>query len=121
VKPYIMRRGEPFAFGDRVESGTLLPGHSMRARMKPVAVGSRDVMPGDAVPAVDPPFTTSFVAAVGADPASFVHSLSAAQTVLITADEYLADSSLLLDGVVVWTSDPVRISVRAAASAVVTP
>lgn len=121
MKPYIGRRGEPFAFGDRVESGTLLPGHSMRARMKPTLAGSRDEMPGDAVAAVVPPFATNFVAAVGAVPASYVHSLTAVQTQTIAAGEYLADSSLLFDNVVVWTSEPVRIVVREAASAVVTP
>lgn len=113
---YTFQRGEPIQFGDRVESGDILGGHTMRARMKPAEPQLRDRMPGDAVPVVSPAFTTTFVAAAGDEPAHWLHSLSAAQSLAVAAGEYLADSALLLDGAVVWISDPVRIVLREAAS-----
>ena len=114
---YTFCRGEPIVLGDRVESGAVLAGHTMRARMKPVQPTLRERMPGDAVPAVSPPFATSFVAAAGADPAQWLHTLTAAQSLALAAGEYLFDSTLLLTGVAVDTSDPVRIVLREAASA----
>ena len=115
---YIFQRGEPIAIGDRLESGTILGGHTMRARMKRVVEARRDLMPGPEVANISPGFTTSFVAAAGADAAYWLHSLTAAQSATLSAGEYLADSSLLLDGVVIETSEPVRIVLRDAASAV---
>ncbi len=116
---YTFQRGEPIAFGDLIESGTVLPGHSMRARMKPVQPQHRDVMPGDSVAVVSPGFASAFVAAGGPGGTdAWLHSLTAAQSGALAAGEYLADSSLLLDGAVVWTSDPVRIVIRNSASGV---
>lgn len=114
---YTFHRGEPIALGDRLESGALLGGHTMRARMKPAAAQHRDLMPPPAVPAVTPGFSTAFVAAAGAAAAYWLHSLTALQSAGLAAGEYLFDSSLLLDGVTVWTSEPVRIVLRDAASA----
>ena len=114
---YIFQRGEPIALGNRIEAGTPDPAHTMRARMKPAAPQHRDVMPGG--PAVSPAFTTTFVAAVGAAPAYWLHSLTAAQSLALAAGEYLADSSLLLGNMTIWISDPVRIVLRESASAVV--
>lgn len=114
---YTFHRGEPIALGDRLEGGALLSGHTMRARMKPVAAQHRDLMPGPPVPAVVPGFSTVLVAAAGPAPAQWLHSLTAAQSAGLAAGEYLFDSSLLLDGGVVWTSEPVRIVLRNAASA----
>ena len=116
---YIFQRGEPVVLADLVESGTLLAGHTMRARMKPVAPQHRDLMPGAGVAAVVPVFTSERVAASGAVPAHFLHSLTPAQSAQVAAGEYLFDSSLLLDGVVQQTSEPVRIVLRDAASAVI--
>ena len=113
---YTFHRGEPIVLGDRIEAGAVLAGHTMRARMKPVAPQHRDLMPGNGVAVVSPAFATTFVAASGADPAHWLHSLSGDQSLTIAAGEYLADSSLLLDGEVVQTSDPVRIVLREAAS-----
>lgn len=113
---YTFHRGEPIALGDRLEGGAVLGGHTMRARMKPVAAQHRDLMPPPAVPAVTPAFSTTFVAAAGATAAYWLHSLTAAQSAGVAAGEYLFDSSLLLDGVTVWTSEPVRIVLRDAAS-----
>lgn len=118
ITQYTFQRGEPIAIGDRLESGAVLGGHTMRARMKPVVLAQRDLMPGPAVAVVTPGFTTAFVAAAGAVPAFWLHSLTAAQSADLSAGEYLADSSLLLDGVVIETSEPVRIVLRDAASAV---
>lgn len=113
---YIFHRGEPIAFGDRLESGAVLGGHTMRARMKPVQPQHRDLMPGAGVVVVTPGFSTVFVAEAGASAAYWLHSLTAAQSAGLPAGEYLADSSLLLSGTVVWTSEPVRIVLRDAAS-----
>ena len=104
---YTFHRGEPLAFGDRVESGTVLAGHTMRARMKWVPLGDR--MPGDEVPLVSPALVTTFVPAAGAEPAYWLHSLSEAQTWALAAGGYLADTALLLGGVVIMITDPVRI------------
>ena len=114
---YAYQRGEPIVFGDRVAAGAVLAGHSMRARMKPAAIQHRDTMPGSAVPAVTPGFASILVPAAGLEPAHWLHSLSAAQSLTVPAGEYLADSSLLLDGTVQQTSEPVRIVIREAASA----
>lgn len=114
---YTFQRGEPIVLGDRVESGTVLGGHTMRARMKPAAAQARETMPGSGVPVVSPGFTSSFVPAAGAVLAHWLHSLSAVQSLSVPAGEYLFDSSLLDTGVVVQTSDPVRVIVREAASA----
>ena len=102
----------------RALRGVALVGHTMRARMKPEDPRARGIMPGDAVPAVAPGFTSSFAAAGGpGGEDAWLHSLSAAQSLTVAAGDYLFDSSLLLDGTVVWTSDPVRIVLRNAASA----
>lgn len=116
VVRYNFQRGEPVVFGDRIESGDLLAGHSMRARMKPVLGSASPVMPGDAVDNVSPAFTTSFVAAVGDEAAQFLHSLSAAQSLTLDAGFYLADSALLLDDVVTAITDPVLIVIHESAS-----
>ena len=116
VPTYSFRRGEPVAFGDRVESGSVLAGHAMRARMKPTLPGSRDRMPGDDVPVTTPGFSTGFVAASGGAAAYWLHGLTAAQSRALPAGQYLADSALLLDGVVVAITEPVRIVLLEAAS-----
>lgn len=113
---YVFQRGEPIVFGDRVESGAVLAGHTMRARMKPVRATMGESMPGDNVATVTPPFATVFTAAAGAEPAFWLHGLTAAQSLAIPAGGYLADSALLLNGVVVAITDPVRIVIREAAS-----
>ena len=113
---YIFHRGEPIAFGDRIESGAVLGGHSMRARMKPVQPQHRDLMPGPGVLAVMPRFGTVFVAEAGASAAYWLHSLTAAESAGLAAGDYLADSALLLGNAVVWISEPVRIVLRDAAS-----
>ena len=113
---YIFQRGEPITLGDRIEAGTPDAGHTMRARMKLAAPQHPNVMPGGA--AVSPGFSSTFVAASGGAAAYWLHSLTAEQSLTLVAGEYLFDSSLLLAGVTVWTSDPVRIVLRESASAV---
>ena len=112
-----MHRGEPFSFADRSDVGAVTTGLTMRAAMKPVRFGESK-MPRPEVAVVSPGFATTFVAAAGAAAAYWLHSLTAAQTAQIPAGLYLADSSLLSGGAVIWTSDPVRITVADAASAV---
>ena len=114
---YRFQRGEPIVLGDRVESGTVEGGHSMRARMKPVPRNARDEMPGDSVATTSPAFTSTLTPVDGETAAFWLHSLTAAQSLEIAAGEYLFDSSLLLDGTVLQTSDPVRVIVTEAASA----
>ncbi|RDV06443.1 hypothetical protein DXH95_03175 [Sphingorhabdus pulchriflava] len=114
---YVFHRGQRIALADRVEEGTIEPGYSMRARMKPVQAHIRNLMPGDSVAAASPAFTSTFVPAAGGQPASWVHALTAAESRQIAAGEYLFDSSLLLDNEVIWTSEPVRLILRESASA----
>ena len=114
---YIFYWGEPIIIGDRVESGNVLPGHSMRARMKPAQAHDSSRMPGDNIPIVAPGFVTTFVAAAGDVAAHWLHTLSADVSAELPAGEYLADSALLLNGDVISVSDPVRIVLHNSASA----
>jgi hypothetical protein len=114
LQTYTFRRGEPVAFGDRVEGGAVLAGHSMRARMKPLAQGER--MPGDEVALTSPALATVFVAAVGEAAAYWLHSLTAAQSLAVPAGRYLADSALMLDGVAIVVTEPVVIVLLNSAS-----
>lgn len=112
---YTFHRGEPIVLGDRVTGGDGDPAdYTMRARMKPAAAQHRDLMPGDSVAAID--LATTYVPAAGETAAWWRHSLS--DSAALDAGEYLADSSLLDGaGATVWTSEPVRIILRNAASA----
>ena len=113
---YTFRRGEPVAVGDMVISGDILAGHSMRARMKPAPVNGSMTMPGDEVAVTTPPFASVFVTAAGPVAAHYLHSLTAAQSLTLDDGAYLFDSSLLLDGIVLHTSEPVKIIIRNSAS-----
>jgi hypothetical protein len=115
MERYVFQRGEPIILGDRVVSGTLPVGHSMRARMKRVSANT-NVMPGDDVLPVTQPFVSSFVPEAGSIAAHYLHSMSAADSAVLAEGDYLFDSSLLINGAVAETSDPVRITLRNSAS-----
>lgn len=116
IEQLIFQRGEPIICGDLVEAGTLEAGHTMRARMKLEDQTMRGIMPGDSVATVTPAFTTTRVAATADFEEHFLHSLTAAQTATIAAGDYLFDRTLLLDGVEVSTTEPIRIVLNNSAS-----
>jgi hypothetical protein len=124
---YTFQRGEPIAIGDRIESvdgmpgGALPVGTTMRARMKPAPRDGSVRMPGDDVAAVVPGFNSIMVAAMvfpdGVTGPAFVHSMTAAQSLQLPAGRYLFDSSTLINGLVIDTSEPDVVIIRNSASA----
>ncbi len=110
------QRGEPISIVDIIDMGTLLAGHTMRARMKPANRNNLGVMPGEEVPVVSPVFTSVLVPEAGAEKVRFIHSLTAAQSLQISAGRYLFDSAMLLDGVVQMITDPSIIIIENSAS-----
>lgn len=116
IETYSFQRGEPIALGDLIESGAAA-GFTMRARMKPEDPRNKGIMPATE-PAIGG-FASTFVAGGGPDGAdAWLHAKPAAESLALAAGDYLFDSSLLdAGGAVVWTSEPVRLALRNAASA----
>lgn len=107
---YKFKQGEPIVIGDRVISGDILPGHTMRARIK--VKGKLDDVPGDNIPLLPQQFNTTFVAAQGAQPAHYLHTIAEPEAALVQAGKYIMDSTLLLNGVIQSVSDPVTIIIQ---------
>lgn len=113
---YTFQRGEPASLIERVKEGGLPASHSMKARMKPAPIGGNSEMPGDAVPTVTPAWASVFVPAGGGEPDHYLHTLTAAQTLLIAKGNYLFDSSLWAAGTILQMREPVIIKFKNAAS-----
>lgn len=116
ITTHYFRRGAPVQIAQLVTTGTLGSGHTARARMKPYIPERPDEMPGDEVGSVSPAFTSAIVAGT---PQSIVHTLLANESAAIPAGKYIFDTSILLDGVVITTSEPEMIVMQNSASAVV--
>ena len=98
---YIWRRGGTFTFGLQVVSGTVVGDETVRCVLK--AATKAGLPTGDAA-ADAVVFTTSFVAAVGNNPAYWLFTGSATQGQAIPAGDYIADARIVAGSTVIQTA-----------------